>query len=290
VSCPSPLIKAKRFAVRNRIWIGSAAALILVIVSTYGFMNWRSSANELTAARQANTTSEIQTQAANNLIMSLLASEKYELKTEQFEFKLIPIYRTQYERIKASGGPRSRQDKAVYGILAVLYAMSGNFDQADELMMQVTDDEQRTQLQQVREKICSQYAESAKQKLNKLKGTNNSQERAEQQLTLGRCYVVLNMLDEAKSLLKDSIAFFDSNKPGCYESLVARNTLIMIYDKGNESKEKVDLLLETYNLFVNNQKVLATPLGRSAFSYLVETLVEVDVQKYGALRDNWNKN
>ncbi len=285
VSSPNPIVRLKRFANRNRVLIATTVAVILLASTAFWFVNWRSSANELTAARQANTTSEIQTAAANNLVMRLLASDMYELTTAQFEFKLIPIYQTQCDRIKASGGPKSKEDQAVYGILAVLYAMSGNFDQADELMSQVADDEQETGLRSVREKICAQYAASAKEKLRELEGEENSFERAMQQMTLGRCYIVWNMLDDGKSLLKDSIEFFDSNRPGSYESLVARNTLIKIYDQAGENENKLALLLETHEKFKDQEKLLTSSKGKSAFANVVDSLVEIDAQKYGSLKN-----
>ena len=162
--------------------------------------------------------------------------------------------------------------------------MSGDFGQADDLMAQVTDDQKRTELQAVREKICSEYAATAKEKLSKLEGEENSFERALQQMTLGRCYIVWNMLDDGKGLLEQSIEYFDSDKPGSYESLIARNTLVKIYDQADEPENKLALLLETHIMFKDNRQLLATPRGQEAFANVVDSLVEIDPQKYGLLK------
>ncbi len=300
-SKPGPVVRSKSFLKRKLPWVIAAGVGLVLLAAGIGLYNWSNSASQLTQARkeisnsdqrveianevaaaaaeqteaavEQTTVANEQTAAANDLIMRLLASDMYELTTEQFDLGLIPVYQSQYERIKDSGGPETKEDKTVYGILAVLYAMSGDFDLADSLMGQVADDQQKSELQLVRSKICAEYATNAKKRLAQLDAQEKSFERASQQLTLGRCYIVWGMLDDAKGLLNEAIAFFDSNDPGCYQSLVARKTLLKIYQNANEDQNWKALLLKTHELFKDNDRLLATPKGRDAFAS-VQALIE----------------
>lgn len=277
VSRPSAAIRSGNFVRSNLTWLISGAVAILFLTAGIGIYNWMNSENALSNVRREKTQTVEQNAAANELIMRLLASDMYQLTTDEFNPELIPAYQSQYNTIKESGGPESSEDKAVYGILAVLHAMSGDFDRADQLMEQV-DDEQKSELRQVREKICSEYAATAKQRLALLEGNQNKFAKATEQMTLGRCYVVWGMMDDAKSLLKESINYYDSEMPGSYQSLVARNTLVLIYEKTNEPEKRAELLQETSNMFANNGALKATERGRIAFDKL-EAWVKASASK-----------
>lgn len=272
VSAPNAVVRTTRFAQSNRRWIAVSAVVLALAASVFGFVRWQKSELKLSEARRANSTTVKQNAAANDLIMRLLASDMYELTTDQFDLNLIPSYQSQYDEIRRKGGPRTNEDKTVYGILAVLYAMSGDFDQADELMGQVSDDPQESELRVVREKICAEYAAMAKAKLVELEGAGMSFERAVQQMTLGRCYIVWNMLDDAKVLLKEAIAYFDSCDPPCSESLIARVTLAKIYDQAGDKDDRLKLLRESYETYKGNRVLLDTKRGSSAFQQIVDAL------------------
>jgi serine/threonine protein kinase len=281
VSAPRWPTRMKQFVNRNAKAFAAVAALLLVSSLVYGYFTIRSSANDLSDARQANLQSSQQTAAANDLIMRLLASDMYEMTSDQFDLNLIPAYESQYQAIHANGGPESSEDKTVYGILAVLNAMSGDFDRADVLMEEVTDDQQKDELRQVREKICSEYAATAKEKLSQLTDGQDDFERATQQMTLGRCYIVWGMLPDAEQLLNESIAFFELNRPGSYDLLVAQITLAKIYEKAGKDTERKSLLVATYEKFKNNDALLETIRGKEAFAKVVGVLAQLDPQNFG---------
>lgn len=300
---PSAVVRSRSFVKGNLVGVIVGTIGLLCLASGLGIYNWLSSANQLNkvqkeksvsaervevanqevaaavhqteVAVEQTTVANEQNAAANDLIMRLLASDMYELTTEQFDLGLIPVYEAQYERIRSSGGPATKEDKTVYGILAVLHAMSGDFDSADSLMGQVTDDQQKSELRLVRSKICAEYASNAKKRLADLGEQEKSFERASQQLTLGRCYIVWGMLEDAKGLLKEAIAFFDSHDPGCYEALVARNTLLKIYQNAKEAENYKAMLETTYELFKNNERLLSTAKGRDAFASVESSLKSV---------------
>jgi len=242
------------------------------------------SANELSNAREATRESDQQAAAANELVMQLLASDDYELTSDQFNQKLIPTYESQYDAIHKSGGPMSNEDRTVYGILAVLKAISGDFDRADVLLDKVADSGQRDEMRRVREKICSEFATTAKKRLQQLSAGEDNHERAVQQVTLGRCYILWGMLDDAEQLLKDAIAFFDTAQPNSYESLVARVALAKVFERAGKHSQRVEILAETHQKFSENQHLLATPRGREAFARIVKTLVESSPDDFGHLQ------
>lgn len=277
----------------NRTWrqaksnlgrIAIFSLIALLITSAIGMYQWRMSAKELTQIRQANRVSVKRNAASNDLLMSLLASNKYQLDPELFDLSLIPRYQGQYEQIQANGGPRSREDKTVFGILAVLHAMSGNFDQADQLLDQVDDAKQRSELRSLRKKICLDYAETAKRKLAAFQEGDLSLDKARQELTLGRCYVVLDMLTEAKNLIQKSIQVFDSNSNCACDSLVARNTLVKVFEQGGQPKDQLELLIETYRKFKDDRELLASRRGKTAFGQTTEALVTLDPHRFGNLK------
>ena len=267
VSRPDAVVRSKDFVRSKLSWLIAAGAAMLFLVAGMGTYNWLNSESALSDVRQEQTQSVQQNAAANELIMRLLASDMYQLTVDEFDPELIPAYQSQYEKIKSNGGPQSTEDKAVYGILAVLHAMSDDFDRADQLMEQV-DDDQKSELRQVREKICFEYAATAKQRLAVLDGDEHCFERANEQMTLARCYLVWGMLDDATGLLNDSMNYYDSEMPGSYESLVARNTLVLVYDKANKPAKRKELLVNTSDMFKNNTDLRATDRGRIAFKRL----------------------
>ena len=303
---PNVVVRSQSVLKSNLTSVIAGTIGILSIAAAIGIYNWNSSASKLSLAQRESDASahqvsiaqeefaaavheievaveqtsaaNVQTAAANDLIIRLLASDMYELTTEQFDLGLIPVYQAQYEEIRSSGGPQTKEDKTVYGILAVLHAVSGDFDSADSLMGVAADDEQRSELGLVRGKICAEYAASAKQSITELAASGKSFERASQQVTLGRCYIVLGMLGEAKGLLGEAIAFFDSDAPGCYESLVARLTLLKIHENANDSGSQNALLKETHELFKGNEQLLSTVKGRDAFE-MIESRLKINLAK-----------
>ena len=274
VKRPGLVDRSRRMAIENWKSISMFAAMVFLICIVTGIIRWRNSEVQLSAAEKAKFNSNQQTAAANDLVMRLLASDKYDLTTDRFDLNLIPIYQAQYEKIKLRGGPKSDEESAVYGILAVLHAMSGDFDSADGLMEQVSDDRE-SDLRLVREKICSEYAEDAKQKLESM-GEQDGAERAIAQMTLGKCYIVWNMLDDSRQLLTESIEYFDEAEPGGYEALAARLALARVYAQAEQKKDYHRLLVATYERFKGNTTLRNTERGKNAMSKVIANLREVD--------------
>ncbi len=239
--------------------------------------------DELSEIKLANKVSEERNAASNDLIISLFASHQYQLTPEQFDLTSIRMYQNEHDQIRKRGGPQTQQEKSVYGILAVFYAMSGSFDEADELMDQVTDLQQRSELHRVREKICENYAADAKQKLALLPEGDKSIEKAKQQLVLGRCYIVLDMLLDSEKLISESIEIFDSNPKLACESLIARNTLAELYEQAGKTNAHAQLLQKTYGSFKDNRTLLATDCGKSAFGKTAQMLAACDPENFGEL-------
>jgi serine/threonine protein kinase len=288
VSRPSASARLVKYAGSNRKTIGIAAAIGSLLLLGFGWWTLKDSESKLSQARQevlvattASSASTKESAAANDLIMRLLASDMYELTTDQFDLNLIPVYESQFEKIKLSGGPKSNEDRTVYGILAVLYAMSGDFDQSDNLMKLVTEDKQQDELRIVREKICREYAETAKQRLTQLVGEQHSTQRALQQVTLARCYVVWGMWPDAESLASAAITHFDDQDPESYQALVSRNTLAEIYQKTNQSEKLLDLIQDTHQRFCNCQPVLSTAKGAAAFENVSQMVQQLKSQGAG---------
>jgi serine/threonine protein kinase len=271
---PSLLGRSRRFVNTNWKPISMMASSILLICFVLGIIRWRNSEVQLSAAEKAKFASNQQTAVANDLVMRLLASDNNELTTDRFDLSLIPIYQAQHKKIEENGGPQSEEDNTVYGILAVLYAMSGDFDSSDDLMEQVSDG-QESDLRHVREKICSEYAENAKRKLA-LMGDADGAQRAAAQMTLAKCYLVWNMLDDSQQLLTESIEYFDNNDPDGYESLSARVALARVYAQANREREYHRLLVSTYEKFKGKQELLETEPGKHAMSKVVANLRKVD--------------
>ena len=274
VKRPGLIDRSRHFANTNWKSILTLATSVLIVCIVLGTVRWRNSEVQLSAAEKANSASNQRTAVANDLVMRLLASDKYELTTDRFDLSLIPIYQAQYEKIELSGGPQTDEDNTVYGILAVLYAMAGNFDSSDDLMEQVSDD-QESDLRHVREKICSEYAENAKRKLA-LMGGESGVQRAIAQMTLAKCYIVWNMLDDSQKLLTESIEYFDAEDPDGYEALSARIALARVHAQANRKSEYHQLLVSTYEKFKGNQGLLETEPGKHAMSKVIENLRKVD--------------
>lgn len=263
---PSLASRTLRQIKNNQTSIGVIAAIILVLMSSITFYSWRKSARELSEIKFTNQLNEERNAASNDLIIRLFASNQYQLAPEQIDSASIQMYENQYEQIQSQGGPSNHEEKSVYGILAVFYAMSGSFDEADQLMEQVADERQRSELQRVREKICENYAKNAKQKLATLPPGDNSLEKARQQLVLGRCYIVLNMLVDSEKLILEAIDIFDANPQATCDSLIARNTLAKLYEQSGKTSARNTLLATTYRSFKDNTELLATLCGQNAFA------------------------
>lgn len=283
VSTPGPVRRAQRFIKTNRRSLAAIAATALIVVGSLVFYNWRQSVNELSEIKLANQVSEERNAASNDLIIRLFASHQYQLTPEQFDLTSIRMYQGEHDQINKRGGPQTDKEKSVYGILAVFYAMSGSFDKADELMEQVTDLEQRSELHRVREKICENYAADAKQKLALLPKGDRSVERARQQLVLGRCYIVLDMLKDSEKLINDAIEIFDSSPSFACDSLIARNTLAKLYEQAGKNVDHAVLLEKTYSSFKDNQTLLATDCGKNAFTKTSQMLAASSPEKFGEL-------
>jgi len=266
VSAPSLMVRSRKYLLRHHrsIWISGALAVILLL--SFGiFQSWNSEA-DLQAARLEQTRQVQKTAAANDLIMTLLASDDYKLTSDEFDLDLAPAYRAYYQQIQTDGGPKSKEDKFVYGILAVMEAMVGDFDQAETLMETADAEHGTKELRAVRNKICEKYALAAKVRLGELDAEEKSFEKASQQMTLARCYFVWGMYGDGEQLLAEAIDYFESKKPCCYESLVARLTLIKILQRSGKSKEMQSRLVETQNRFRDQHKLLSTDRGRVAWS------------------------
>jgi len=265
VSAPSIAVRSGRFLTRHwrQIWIGSSLALILMLVVGLG-QRWNA-ADDLSRARLEQTKQEQKTDAANDLVMKLLASDEYQLTPSQFDLDLVPTYRANYQQIRANGGPKTKQDRFVYGILAVMEAMNGDFDQAETLMATADSERGNDELRKVRSKICEQYAQSAKVRLGQLDAEKLSFEKSVQQMTLARCYFVWGMYDDGEQLLEDAIDYFESEQPRCYESLVARLALVRILQKSGKLDKMKDQLLLAKQRFQDEQDLLSSRRGKEAW-------------------------
>ena len=74
------------------------------------------------------------------------------------------------------------------------------------------------------------------------------------------------MYDDSEQLLIEAIDCFESTKPGCYESLVARLTLIKILQRSGKPRELKARLTETLNRFRNQHELLSSERGRITWS------------------------
>lgn len=295
VSRPGVVTRATRYAKSKPKQLWLLAGIVVAVISGLGWFQWQRSTKDLTAARlktdiaqQESLATREQMAAADQLIMQMLASDKYQFESEQFDPQLIPAYRAQYERIRQAGGPRTDQDKFVYGILAVLYAMSGDFSRADELMDLVADDQMATELRLIREKTCARYAESAKAKLATLVGEQNAFERARQQVILGRCYIFWNMLSDAKPLLLDAVQFFDTHDRYSVDNLLARCALAKLYEKSGDEIEYTVTMVTTYKRFLHKIEsdgtILTSPRSKDILSRFVENVKNAGLDNYEGLK------
>ena len=266
VSAPPLAVRSRKLLKHHQrsIWIG--AALTTISLLSFGmFQNWNSEAT-LQEARLEKSRQVEKTAAANDLIISLLASDEYQLTSDEFDLDLVPAYRAYYQQIQKDGGPQSKEDEFVYGILAVMEAMIGDFDRAETLMETADTEYGSRELRTVRDKICEKYEEAAQVRLCELDAEGGSFEKASQQMTLARCYFVCGMYDDSEQLLIEAIDCFESTKPGCYESLVARLTLIKILQRSGKPRELKARLTETLNRFRNQHELLSSERGRITWS------------------------
>jgi len=275
VSTPSLTQRSRRFLARNsrKAWIAGALALILALGSGL-ILKWNG-AEGLSEARLEQSRQVQKTDAANDLIMKLLASDRYELTSDQFDLDLVPAYRSYYQQIHESGGPKTRQDRFVYGILAVMEAMNGDFDQAETLMETADIDQGTGELRKVRNKICEKYANLAKIRLGQLDHEGASFEKAAQQMTLARCYFVWGMYGDGEQLLTEAIEFFESKQPRCYESLAARLALAKILQKAGKVDEMKVRLLEAQNRFRHEQELLSSNRGKEAWLAITDLYKDI---------------
>ena len=279
VSAPSRAARARKFLARHArpIWVGASLAVILFL--SFGiFQSWNSEI-DLQEARLEKTRQVEKTAAANDLIMTLLASDEYQLTSDEFDLDLVPAYRAYYQQIQKKCGPKSKEDKFIYGILAVMEAMIGDFDQAETLMETADAEHGTKELRAVRNKICEKYAEAAKVRLCELDTESKSFEKASQQMTLARCYFVWGMYDDGQQLLVEAIEYFESHRPGCYESLVARLTLIKILERSGKAQEMKTQLVETLQRFRDQHEVLSTERGKITWS-AINRLAQKGIAKH----------
>jgi len=266
VSAPSLNVRTRKYFVRHQrpIWISASLSAILLL--SFGlYQKWNSEA-DLQEARLEQTKQVEKTAAANDLIMTLLASDEYQLTSDEFDLDLVPAYRAYYQQIQKEGGPKSKEDRFVYGILAVMEAMIGDFDSAETLMETADAENSTKELQAVRDKICEKYALAAKVRLGELESEEKTFEKASQQTTLARCYFVWGMYDDGEQLLTQAIDYFESKRPRCYESLVARLTLIKIFQRSGKFQKMKTQLAETLDRFRNQQELLSTERGQVTWS------------------------
>ena len=268
-SAPSLVVRTKKFVMCHQrpIWISASLAIVLLL--GLGLLQrWRSGTS-LYEVRLEQTQQVEKTEAANDLVMRLLASDRYQLTSGEFDLDSLPAYRAHYRQIQKQGGPKSKEDKFVYGILAVMEAMDGDFDQA-ETLMEAADVENSTnkELRVVRDKICEKYAQAAKIKLGQLETKEKTFEKATQQMILARCYFVWGMYDDGEQLLTEAIDYFESKQPSCYESLVARLTLIRILQRSGKTQKMKGQLTETLHDFSKQRELLSTDRGKAAWSTL----------------------
>lgn len=267
-SAPSLAVRSRAMLARHRrqLWIGASMSLILLLC--VGLYQNRNATADLHEARLQQTKQVEKTAAANELIMTLLASQEHPLEPDQFDLDLLPAYRASWKQIQQNGGPRNKQDRVVCGILAVMEAMIGDFDKAESLMETADVEHGSDQLRAVRDKICEKYAQAAKVRLGELKADGRSFEKASQQMTLARCYFVWGMYDDGENLLVEAISTFESKRPHCYESLVARLTLIKILQRSGRLQEMSDQLAETIRRFDDQRELISNTRGKKAWSVI----------------------
>ena len=270
VAAPGRLQQSSRFLRRHarRIWMCGSAVLISIL--GFGLYQSWDATNDVSSERDQAIAAEFRqiqnTAAANDLVMKLLASDMYRLTPGQFDLGLIPAYRDHFEKIQQSGGPKTKEDKFVYGILAVMEAMAGDFDRAEFLMEIADEGPEFEELRSVREKICEKYADIAKVRLEELESDSDSYEKASQQMTLGRCYIVWGMYPDAKQLLSEAIQYFEDEHPGSYESLIAHLTLAKIYEKSGDFAAARLLLENASRGFVRRRILLQSERGKVAWT------------------------
>ena len=266
VSPPSLAVRASQFFVRHHRPIWMSASLMMVLLLGLGrLQRWQADV-DLQEARLEQAKQVEKTEATNSLIIRLLASEQYELTTDEFDLDMVPTYRAQYQQIQNAGGPKSKEDQFVYGILAVMEAMTGDFDQAETLMETADAEHGNKELRAVRDKICDNYAQAAKVRLGQLDTNEKTFEKAVQQSVLARCYFVWGMYDDAEMLLTDAISYFESKQPRCYESLVARLALIKILQRSGKTLKMSGQLTETLQKFADQHELLSTDRGKAVWS------------------------
>ncbi len=271
IARPSLFSRASRLANTNRTPIILAMMFGIAILGSYTVYSIQGSKTDLTKTQQAYLVSHNQASAANDLVVQLLASNTNELTFEHFDHDLLEIYQQQYDRIVSAGGPKSKEDCAIYGILAVLHAMTGNFNQSYGLMQQVENQNLFSEIQLIRNKICTRYARIAKSRLLELDGLENASERACQQLILARCYLLSNMFDEAEKLLKTAIPTFDNSQIGFYHSLDARITLAQVLKNKGNFVSMIELLQNTHQTF--SEQAQLDRRGRTALKKINQLLV-----------------
>lgn len=277
VSPPSVTVRTRKFFVRQQrpIWI--SASLTAILFLSFGLYQKWNSESDLQEARLQQTKQVQKTAAANDLIMTLLASDEYQLTSDEFDLDLVPSYRAYYQQIQKQGGPKSKEDKFVYGILAVMEAMIGDFDQAETLMETADAEHGTKELRAVRDKICEKYAQAAKVRLGQLETEEKTFEKASQQTTLARCYFVWGMYDDGEQLLTEAIDYFEAKQPRCYESLVARLTLIKILERSGKLQKMKDQLSETIEQFRDQRQLLSSVRGKvtwAAINHIAEKGVD----------------
>lgn len=270
VTAPGRIVQSSRFLKSNarRIWMAVSLGLIAVLgFGLYYTLDASSKSNQARAVAEAQQAKEAaEAAAANDLVMKLLASDRYQLTPDQFDLNLIPAYRAHFQKIQQSGGPKTKEDKFVYGILAVMEAMAGDFDQAEILMETADAGTQLGELRSVRDKICEKYADIAKVRLGQLDSNSESFEKASQQMTLGRCYTLWGMYPDARQLLGEAINYFEDEHPGSYESLVAHLTLAKIFEKSGNFAEARTLLEEARMRFASQVELLKSERGKVAWT------------------------
>lgn len=259
-----------------------AFAAIVAVALTFGVSEWMEQASELAMARQASvearkvqTDLNLKSAATNELILELLA------KTPESSFKLddsrlIPMYENQVKQIEESGGPKSEEHTAVYGILAVCYAMGGEFEKSAEIIANVDDQEKAAELKLVREQICFRYEKEASENIKQLREHHQAPARARQMLLLGRCFYARDNLVEAKKILKEAIAYFDQEEVDtfCADSLFARHALMDVLEAMGQTNERTKVLAHTKLIFINARRadstILSTPREKEIFDRIMK--------------------
>ena len=311
---PPLVYRVRKFLARNRLLTRAAlASLVLAIAASLAFKLLE---NSKMMQRIANDSQQraADKAVANQFVLSMIAAPDFQLVRgaaadpagNLLADSTVRGYRLQWQTIRDRGGPTDDSDRAIYLIMASIFAAEGDFAAADSLLADTQHaGNPSPETVAIRQKIGEAFEAQIREQLARcgistpLLVESNSGPTAdspassslppldaplaELSLNLSRCLLLQQKHEESLKWCECAMGWYDLQAPDSLARLHAGATAVQCHTVLGHRKQRRALCRDLFYHFRYRQNVLNDELGFANFRLVVSVLNEMHSNFYGDL-------